>query len=457
MVRTRIAPSPTGYPHIGTMYQALFNSSFAQREKGQFVVRIEDTDRTRFVSDAEEKIYAALDWFHISEQESPRKDGPYAPYKQSERLELYRKYAQKLVVQGDAYYCNCSPDRLEEVRKKMQENKQTPMYDRHCRDLGKTQGVIRLKVPDDASYTWVDGIRGEMHFITTEGSKRLIDDQILLKSDGYPTYHLAVVVDDYLMKITHVIRGEEWISSTPKHVLLYLLLGWELPKFYHTPLLRNPDKSKLSKRQGHTEVSWYQESGYLPEAILNFLALLGWTHPEGKEIFSHDEFIRMFDPKDIRAVGPVFDLTKLTWMNQQYLQSFSDEALKQRIMSFYPRAKELSGETIDRLMLLVKTRMETLNDFEKLTTCFFDTSFTDNATDEDKKLAARLTEQFTSLDEWNHDMIFSAMKTVMDEKQIRMPVFYLLLTGSNRGLPLPQILEIFGKEKTLALLKQIQT
>lgn len=280
MVRTRVAVSPTGYPHIGTIYQALFDYAYARRNNGKFIVRIEDTDRERFVPDAQEKLFAALDWFHLSEDESPRKGGKFAPYVQSERLPIYQKYAEELIEKGHAYYCFCTKERLEEIRQKRQAAKMLLMYDKHCRYLSKEDieknlqaglpKVIRLKVPENQTIIVHDEIRGDISF-----DSNLIDDQVLLKSDGYPTYHLAVVVDDHLMEVTDVVRGEEWLPSFPKQKLTYDFLGWQIPKFYHTADLRNPDHSKLSKRHGHTNVSWYQNEGYLPEAFLNYIALLG--------------------------------------------------------------------------------------------------------------------------------------------------------------------------------------
>ncbi|MGH7245493.1 MAG: glutamate--tRNA ligase, partial [Candidatus Levyibacteriota bacterium] len=257
-VRVRIAPSPTGYPHIGTVYQALFDWAFAKKNNGTFFVRIEDTDRARFVADAEEKIYAALDWFGLEESESPRKGGPFGPYRQSERLDIYKKYALELIEKNGAYYCFCTKERLDELHKKQEQEKMPTMYDGHCRNLSKEEVeknladgqsyVIRLKIPENTDIVVKDEIRGEIHF-----DSKLIEDAVLLKADGYPTYHLASsVVDDHLMQTTHIVRGEEWLPSLPKHIIAYNYFGWEKPLFFHTPILRNPDKSKLSKRQGHT-------------------------------------------------------------------------------------------------------------------------------------------------------------------------------------------------------------
>jgi len=472
MVRTRIAPSPTGYPHIGTLYQALFNYAFAHRFDGKFLVRIEDTDRTRFVEGAEEVIFQMLDWAGLPEDESPRKEGQFGPYRQSERLEIYHTYIQKLLDQDKAYY-DYYPKSAAGIKKNYQNKQDTPSpFKGGGRDEGKNKEgrisqsglqsppppktiqemiqsgdwIIRMRVPKDKPVTFVDEIRGEITFEANQ-----ITDQVILKSDGFPTYHLAVVVDDHLMGITHVVRAEEWISSTPKHVLLYHYFGWELPKFYHTPDLRNPDKSKLSKRHGHTDMRWYRNEGYLPQALLNFLALQGWTHPQEKEIFSLNEFIAVFDLKDIRAVGPIFDLTKLTWMNQQYIQNLPDAKLKQEIIAFFPAAKELSEELLNQLMPLVKTRMQTLKDFEKLTKVFF-AHFTAQLSEKEQTIASDLKKSLETIVNWQEQNIFAAMKDILTRYHEHMPILYHILTGENRGLPLPKVIELLGKEKTMELL-----
>jgi glutamyl-tRNA synthetase len=322
-VRVRIAPSPTGYPHIGTIYQALFNFAYAKNREGKFLVRIEDTDRSRFVEGAEEVIFSSIDWARLPEDESPRHDGGVGPYRQSERLEIYHQYVQELLDKDKAYfayYKKADAGGKKDYTAKQEvvmETTESPLPPASVADMPENgDWIVRMRVPKDVTITFRDEIRGDITF-----ESKQVTEQVLLKSDKFPTYHLAVVVDDHLMNITHVVRGEEWISSTPKHILLYEYFGWEKPLFFHTPDLRNPDKSKLSKRQGHTNVNWYREEGFLPEAMVNYLALLGWTHPEEKEIFSLSEFIAKFDLKDIRAVGPVFDLPKLTWMNQQYIMS----------------------------------------------------------------------------------------------------------------------------------------
>ncbi len=456
MVRTRIAPSPTGQDiHVGNLYTALMNWAFARKNKGQFVVRIEDTDRTRWQEGAEEKILASIKAFGLVYDEGPDIGGPYAPYRQSDRLETYKIHAEELIAKGKAYYCFCTKERLDALREQQIKDKKTPRYDKHCltekdaksRIENGEKYVIRLNVPQNEKISFIDVIRGEITFETND-----IDDQVLLKSDGFPTYHLGVVIDDHLMKITHIIRAEEWISSTPKHVLLYKAFGWELPIFAHMPILRNPDKSKLSKRKNPVWAAWYLEQGFLPEAVINYLALLGWSHPEEKEIFPVTEFIKLFDLKDIKPVGPVFDLVKLKWVNQQYIQMQSDKDLKKLIIDFYPKAKELPEAQLDALMPLLNSRMETLKDFETLTKVFFVNKL--DISEENVDLAKDLEEKLSAISEWNHAMLFTEMKKIMDAKKIRMPVLYKLLTGEDRGLPLPQVIEILGRDTTLSLLKK---
>ena len=454
IVRTRIAPSPTGYPHIGTIYQALFDYAFAKKHDGKFFVRIEDTDRERFVADAEEKIYQALDWFGLQEDESSRKGGPFAPYKQSKRLEIYRKYAEELIEKGGAYYCFCTKERLEGVHRAQEKDHQPTMYDKHCRNLpqGEVEEnladgmpyVIRLKMPENTDIVVRDEIRGEIHF-----DSNLIEDTILIKSDGYPTYHLAsAVVDDHLMETTHLVRGEEWLSSLPKHWVALDYFGWEKPLFFHTPVLRNPDKSKLSKRQGHTSVTWYQEEGFLPEAILNYLALMAWSHPEGKEIFPLSEFIQYVELKDLKPVGPIFDIEKLKWMNGQYIQMLSRDDLKKRLEIFWQNDAEvmnvLQGDQVEEKLELAKTRMKTLKDWKELVVPVLA-----ELTQEEKEIAHLFREKLQEVDVWQKDALLNAIREVLKEKKVKGSVLYKIMTGYDHGLPLPESLELLGKDKTL--------
>lgn len=331
--RVRFAPSPTGYLHVGGLRTALYNYLFAKKNNGKFILRIEDTDRNRYVEGAVENLINALKWSGLQFDEGPNADGNFGPYFQSERLDIYKKYADELIEKGKAYYCFCTPERLKTLRKE-QEKQKLPQakYDKHCLHLSKDEidinlkngvsKVVRLNVEPNQVIKFDDVIRGHIEFESNN-----IDDQVLIKSDGYPTYHLANVVDDHLMKITHVIRGEEWLSSTPKHVLLYDAFGWERPIFAHLPLLLNPDKSKLSKRQGDVAVEDYRDKGYLKEALINFVALLGWNAGDDKEFYYMDELINSFSLERVNKAGAVFDLQKLNWLNAEHLRKKSNEEL----------------------------------------------------------------------------------------------------------------------------------
>ena len=339
-----MAPSPTGDPHVGTAYIALFDYVVARQTGGQFVMRIEDTDRERFSESSAHAILEAMKWLRITPDEGPEIGGPYGPYTQSERTAIYREYADSLVEAGHAYHCFCTKERLAEMRAQQEAEKKSVMYDRYClcthsdeqrrqMALDGVPHVVRMKMPDEGSTGWVDLVRGEVTF-----ENALVDDQVLLKADGYPTYHLANVVDDHLMQITHVIRAEEWISSTPKHLVMYQMFGWEPPQYAHLPLLRNPDRSKISKRFGHTSLHWYRDEGILPEALLNFLALLGWSHPEEKEIFTREEMVEKFSFARFNTSGPVFDLEKLRWMNGVYIREMDIDELYPRVEPFLIKA-----------------------------------------------------------------------------------------------------------------------
>jgi glutamyl-tRNA synthetase len=337
MIRTRFAPSPTGFLHVGSLRTALYNFLIAQGNEGTFILRIEDTDRTRFVEGATENLIKILKWAGLTFDEGPGIGGKFGPYVQSERTEIYRTHAQKLLEQGDAYPCFCTTERLEEMRKRQTELKQAPMYDRTCLKLTKEEVeakiakgepyVLRQKIPRGRKLKFKDLVRDNVSFDTDT-----IDDQVLIKSDNFPTYHLANVIDDHLMEITQVIRGEEWLPSTPKHILLYEAFGWTPPQFAHIPLLLNKDKSKLSKRQGDVSVEDYIKKGILPEALINFVALLGW-HPgkgEETEIFSLPELVKKFSMEQVHKSGAVFDIEKLNWFNFQWRRKIMEEKIAQK-------------------------------------------------------------------------------------------------------------------------------
>ena len=386
-VRLRVAPSPTGDPHVGTAYMSLFNLAFVRQQGGRFVLRIEDTDQARFREDSERQVFDTLRWLGLTWDEGPDVGGPCAPYRQSERLDTYKPYVDRLLADGNAYRCWCSPERLAQMREEQQRAKRPTGYDRLC--LGKSEAerqalpgfsptsVVRMLVPDDAPLEFDDLIRGRV-------SAPRPDDQVILKADGFPTYHLAVVVDDLEMGITHVVRGEEWISSTPKHVLLYRWIGVEPPRFAHMPLLRNPDKSKISKRRNPAaRLTWFQEQGYLPEALVNFLALLAYPPAEGAEgedveVFTFEEFSARFDWTEVNPVGPIFDLRKLDWLNGVYLRALDLDDFTARLLPFLQGAGVLGenpslGELarLRSVAALIQTRIVHLTEAADLVSPFY--------------------------------------------------------------------------------------
>ncbi|MBP8806221.1 MAG: glutamate--tRNA ligase [Kofleriaceae bacterium] len=370
-VRVRIAPSPTGDPHVGTAYIALFNYVFARQHGGRFILRIEDTDQSRARADSEQMIFDALRWVGLSWDEGPDVGGPFGPYRQSERRAIYAEHAALLIERGKAYRCFCTSERLAEVRAaKVAAKESFHGYDRHCRAIAPAESaaraaageahVVRLIVPD-GQVVVKDGLRGDVTFELAQ-----VDDQVLLKSDGMPTYHLANVVDDHLMEISHVIRAEEWITSTPKHVLLYQAFGWDEPGWFHMPLLRNADKSKISKRKNPVSINYYRDTGILPHALLNFLGLMGWSFGDDREKFTLDEMIAAFTWDRISLGGPVFSLDKLTWLNEKYIHDLSDDELAETVIAW-----RLRKDYLARLAPLVRQRIKRLDDFVGATDYFF--------------------------------------------------------------------------------------
>lgn len=456
MIRTRIAPSPTGKDvHIGSVATALMNFAWAKKNKGQFIVRIEDTDQSRLVPGGEAKMLQTLQELGIIADESPLVGGKYAPYRQSERLDIYKKYAQELVEKGKAYYCNCTAERLSEMRLKQQAEKKVPKYDRHCfanqESIKKeiesgAKYVIRLLIPEK-EIVFTDLIRGSVTFQSSN-----LDDQVLLKSDGFPTYHLGVVVDDHLMEITHVLRGEEWLPSTPKHILLYEAFGWAAPLFGHVSLLRNPDKSKLSKRKNPVWASEYIEKGIFPEALLNYLALMGWSHPEGKELFSLEEYIKVFDIKDIQATAPVFDPVKLEWMNGEYIRNLKLETLNLKIQEYI--GKEYDEEVVRRTMPLVRERLKKLSDYLPLCDFMFHSPNTYEVDLEKYKGAlGNISEKIQSIAEFTSEQIGLSMGECAKELGMKNSEFFMILrvviTGKKISPPLNESMMILGKDECL--------
>jgi len=382
VVRTRFAPSPTGDPHVGNIRTALFAWLFARHNSGSFILRIEDTDVARRVEGAVEGIMGSLRWLGLDWDEGPDIGGDYGPYVQSERLGLYQEAARRLVEQGDAYYCYCSPERLEEMRAEQLRRKQPPGYDRRCRELTEEERaqkeaegitpVVRFKIPLEGQTRFSDLVWGEVKF-----ENSTLDDLVLLKSDGYPTYNLANIVDDHEMEISHVIRAEEFISTTPHHVLLYKALGYEPPQFAHLPRVLGADRSKLSKRHGAVSIEEFQKQGYLPEAMLNFLALLGWSLDDKTELMTRQQLIDNFTLERVSKTAAIFNREKLDWMNGVYIRSLSPEDFLQRSLPFLERdlppevPRPLSDGYIQRIMPLIQERVKTLADIPELTQFFF--------------------------------------------------------------------------------------
>ena len=375
-VRVRYGPSPTGEPHVGNIRTALFDWLLARRFGGQFIVRIEDTDQSRAVEGAEQVILDALTWLGLDWDEGPDKGGPFAPYRQSERLPMYVDAAQRLIDDGKAYRCSCTSERLDALRKSQQKAKQPPGYDRHCRglDISADQPhVVRLAMPGDGDTIVNDYLRGEVSF-----QNALLDDHVLLKRDGFPTYHLASVVDDHHMEITHVIRGEEWLSSAPRHVQTYAALSWAEPAWVHIPIIRGPDKGKLSKRHGATSIRQYAEEGFLPEALLNFLALLGWSKDETTTIMSRDEITEAFDLDGLGLSSAMFDIERLQEMNARYIRDLDpSDFLRRGRPHLEARVEQsISDDALDRLLPIataIQERVKLMPEFADYTDFFFTT------------------------------------------------------------------------------------
>jgi glutamyl-tRNA synthetase len=432
---------------------SLFDLAFARQQGGKFVLRIEDTDQARSSAESEQVIFHALHWLGLDWDEGPDVGGPYGPYRQSERLALYGMYAEQLVEQGDAYYCTCTPERLAALRQQQIANKQPPGYDRHCRDLSLKPAagephVIRMKMPLEGDSIFEDLVRGELRRAFKDS-----DDQVIVKSDGFPTYHLAVVVDDHLMEISHVVRGEEWISSTPKHLALYRAFGWEPPRFAHMPLLRNPDKSKVSKRKNPTSLLWYERQGYLPEAMINFLALLGWSMPDGRETFTFDEVSAEFSFERVVTSGPVFSMDKLQAINGQYIRNLPGHDLLRRLYERdYVRAQ----------LPLVQERMRTLNEFHTATAFFYEDELAyDPAMLVPKKATAEevpgwlkaVRLRVEDFRPFTAAALEEALRTLVGEQGWNTGAVFMAvrvaLTGSTQSPPLTETMEVLGREKTL--------
>jgi glutamyl-tRNA synthetase len=494
--RLRVAPSPTGDPHVGTAYMSLFNLAFARQQGGSFVLRIEDTDRARFREDSEQQVFDTLHWLGLTWDEGPDVGGPYAPYRQSERLDTYRPYVERLLAQGDAYHCYCTPQRLQEMRERQQRLKQPTGYDRLC--LGRTReeraalggfseaSVVRMCIPRDVELHFTDLIRGEV-------SAPHPDDQVILKADGFPTYHLAVVVDDHEMGITHVVRGEEWISSTPKHLLLYRMLGLTPPSFAHMPLLRNEDRSKISKRKNPAaRLTWFQEEGYLPEALVNFLALLAYPPAQDadgsdREVFTFAEFSERFDWSKVNPVGPIFDMKKLLWLNGVHIRELELGDFAARLLPFLERGGVLSGAPslgelgrLKEVAALIQTRIGTLTESVALVGPFF---VADDELEIDQEARSALAPNagdvldaavvtlegisdqghgvLGSESDWRAERIEAALREAIVEgmaikARLAFGPLRAAVSGSRISPPLFESMEILGKHSTLARLHRLR-
>ena len=463
-VRVRFAPSPTGYLHVGGLRTALYNYLFARKNRGILILRIEDTDRARYVEGAVENLIQTLRWAGLNFDEGPGTGDTMGPYVQSERLPLYREYAEHLVEAEKAYYAFDTAEQLAEMRREQEQRGLFPKYDRRALKLSPEEvhekrergvpAVIRMRVPDATTVVVDDLIRGRVRFSSDQ-----MDDQVLLKSDGYPTYHLANVVDDHTMGVTHIIRGEEWLSSTPKHVLLYEFLGWDLPAFAHLPLLLNPDRSKLSKRQGDVAVEDYRAKGFLPEALVNFVALLGWNPGDDREIFTMEELIHEFSLERVGKSGAVFDIEKLRWMNTQHFRLKSDEELL--VMSRPHFDASSPGPSTDQYLLsvirLLKDRVESVQDFVTLGPYFFKDPDTYDEASRKKNWTPDATTRVTDvraeldkLEPFTHSSIEMIVRNAADRHGVGagkiIHPLRLAITGMGRGPGLFELMEVLGRE-----------
>jgi glutamyl-tRNA synthetase len=470
-VRTRYAPSPTGEPHLGNLRTALFDWLLARHHGGQCLLRIEDTDQARYVEGGVEQQMEALRWLGLDWDEGPDIGGRYAPYIQSQRREIYQEHARRLIEADKAYLCYCSPVRLEEVRKAQQARKEPPRYDRHCRDLSpeerqamESQGVtpvVRFKTPLTGETVAHDVLRGSVSF-----QNSTLDDFVLLKSDGYPTYHLAALVDDHLMEITHVLRGDEWLSSAPRHVLIYQAFGWEPPAFAHLSRILGPDRGKLSKRHGAHAALEYRDQGYLPDAVVNFLALLGWSLDDHTEIIDRDTLIKHFDLDRVLVNSAVFNAEKLLWMNGVYIREMDDEALADAVLPFLERhlGRPVDRDLLSRIVPLVKERIRLLSEIVDMADFFFIEGELDYEIDTllgksyagEAAAAAEAIEAvlraIEGLESWEHETLDSAIRPLAQDLGVKTGDLFGLIrvavTGKTATPPLFETMEVLGTQRT---------
>jgi glutamyl-tRNA synthetase len=470
-VRVRFAPSPTGALHIGSVRTILYNFLFARQRQGTLVLRVEDTDQDRLVPGAIDSIYEGLHWLGIDWHEGPQEGGPYAPYVQSERLPLYQQHAQELIEKGAAYYCFCSKERLTALRAEQEARKEPTRYDRHCRNIppadaaerAKTEPhVIRLKAPDEGTLAIDDLVHGHI-----EWQADTIEDQVLLKSDGFPTYHLAVVIDDHVMEISHIMRGDEWVASVPKHLLIYQAFGWDVPPMAHVPSVLGADGKKLSKRHGSTAVSQFREDGYLPEGLINYLALVGWSPGTEDEVFSMDDLIRLWKIEQVQSAGGKWDKERLDFFNGVWIRKLSVDELVRRLEPFVPA--EWDRDVLKRIAPHIRERMKTLKDAQELIRFLF----TDDIGYESKLLIPKKRDRMSTLE------ILGRARAVLSELEpftgaVIQPglehlaeqvgwsrgelnsAIRMAITGRQVGPPLYESLEVLGKEKGLERIEKAQ-
>ncbi len=466
-VRVRIAPSPTGEPHVGTAYIALFNYLFAKKHGGEFILRIEDTDATRSTPEFETKVLDALKWCGLKWSEGPDIGGPYGPYRQSDRKDLYKPYVEQIVTNGHGFRCFCTPERLEKMREAQRAAGLPPKYDGHCLNLSAEEvtsrvaagepHVVRMKIPIEGSCKFHDGVYGDV-----EIPWDAVDMQVLLKADGMPTYHMANVVDDHLMKITHVARGEEWLASVPKHILIYQYLGWEPPVFMHLSLMRNADKSKLSKRKNPTSISYYTALGYIPEALMNFLGLFFIQIAEGEELLSMDELAAKFDPENLSKAGAIFDIQKLDWLNGRWIrEKLSEEEFQHRVLTW-----AMENDRLKEGLKLSQSRITKLGELPDLAGFLFksDLNLDPSAFAKIKSTPEELLEILNTVQpdlekilEWNVETIEAELRAIADRmgkklKVIVAPLF-VAVSGSSRSLPLFDSMAILGRSVVRQRLK----
>ncbi len=476
-VRVRFAPSPTGFVHIGSLRTALYNYLFAKQQSGKYIIRVEDTDRTRLVEDAVEGMIRSMEWAGVVHDEGPFLErttivqrGEFGPYIQSERLDLYNQYIVQLIESGHAYYCFCTRERLDTLREEQKAKGETSRYDGHCRDLSIEEAnkriaageehVVRLKLPVNQEISFHDVVRGEVTFNTAD-----LDDQVLIKTDGFPTYHFAVIVDDHLMGITHIIRGEEWVSSTPKHVYLYQAFGWEAPEYVHLPNILNTEKKKLSKRHGDVAVEDFHKKGYLPEALVNYIALLGWSPDEEREIFSMNELIEKFDLSRVSKSGGVFDVNKLKWMNNHYIREADDDRLAHLALPYLLGSGIIEETEVDenfewikQIVSLVKEKLDYMmqitpyvQSFQQETVEIEEDALEIVHMDHVKGLLEAFKERILELEELENVAIKAVIKSLQKDlgvkgKNLFMPI-RIGVTGEIHGSDLVETIKILGKER----------